>query len=226
MTQRGFRMANNGNGTGNCADIRLIHAVHNTFRSGLTRMIDATAKLEPSALQSSMGPYWTFYSAILDYHHHNEDDEDFPLLVGYYPDIQPLVDELGADHRQMLEVMAKINAAVEVFQKTPDAAGRDAINAAAIDLRDLFFPHLDREDAEVLPMYAKWIPYAEWDKLETKALKGIPKPQMPYAVGAIDETIRSTPEAERPEGPPLPVKIFLSLSWRKKWAGLSEPLRT
>jgi hemerythrin-like domain-containing protein len=217
-------MANDGNGNG--ADIRLIQAVHNTFRTGLTRLIDATAKLEPSALQSSIGPYWTFYSAILDYHHHNEDEEDFPLLAGYCPDIQPLVDILGADHRQMLEVMAKINSAVESFQKTPDVAGRDAINAAAVELRDLFFPHLDREDAEILPMYAKWIPHNQWAKLETKALKGIPKPQMPYAVGALDETIKSTPESERPEGPPLPVKIFLSLSWRKKWSGLVQPLLT
>ncbi|HUE09115.1 MAG TPA: hemerythrin domain-containing protein [Acidimicrobiales bacterium] len=217
-------MANGSNGA--CADIRLIQAVHNTFRSGLTRMIDATSKLDPAALQPSVGPYWNFYSAILDYHHHNEDDVDFPMLAGYYPDIQPTVDELGADHREMLDVMAKINVAVETFQNTPDAAGRDGINGAAVELRELFFPHLDREDAEVLPMYAKWIPHDEWDKLETKTLKGIPKPVMPYAVGALDETISSTPEAERPEGPPLPVKIFLSLSWRKKWAGLSEPLRT
>jgi hemerythrin-like domain-containing protein len=217
-------MANDGNGDG--ADIRLIQAVHNTFRTGLTRLIDATAKLEPSALQSSIGPYWTFYSAILDYHHHNEDEEDFPMLAGYYPDVQPLVDNLGADHRQMLEVMAKINTAVESFQNTPDVAGRDRINAAAVELRDLFFPHLDREDTDVLPMYAKWIPHDEWAKLETKALKGIPKPQMPYAVGALDETIKSTPESERPEGPPLPVKIFLSLSWRKKWSGLVQPLLT
>lgn len=215
-------MANDSKG--NAADIRLIQAVHNTFRTGLTRLIDATAKLEPSALQSSVGRYWNFYSAILDYHHHNEDDEDFPLLAGYYPDIQPLVDELGADHRQMLDVMAKVNAAVESFQTTPETAGKDEINAAAVELRDLFFPHLDREDAEVLPMYAKWIPHDEWDKLETKALKGIPKPQMPYAVGALDETIRSTPEDERPLGPPLPVKVFLALSWRKKWAGLVQPL--
>jgi hypothetical protein len=213
-------MANDGDG----ADIRLIQAVHNTFRVGLTRLIDATAKLEPPALGSSVGPYWDFYSAILDYHHNNEDHEDFPMLAGYYPDIQPLVDELGADHRQMLEVMAKINSAVASFQTTPDLAGRDAINAGAVGLRDLFFPHLDREDAEVLPMYAKWIPHDQWAKLETKALKGIPKPQMPYAVGALDETITSTPEAERPEGPPLPVKIFLSLSWRKKWSGLVQPL--
>jgi hypothetical protein len=136
------------------------------------------------------------------------------------------VDELGADHRQMLEVMARVNAAVESFEKAPDTAGRDAINAAAVELRDLFFPHLDREDADVLPMYAKWIPPDVWDKLETKALKNIPKPAMPYAVGGLDETIRSMPEAERPKGPPLPVKIFLSLSWRKKWAAMSDPLRT
>jgi hemerythrin-like domain-containing protein len=203
-----------------------MQAVHNTFRTGLTRLIDATAKLEPSALASTVGPYWNFYAAILDYHHHNEDDEDFPLLASYYPDILPLVDQLGADHRQMLEVIAKVNAAVESFEKTPDTAGRDAINAAAVELRNLFFPHLDREDADILPMYAKWIPSDVWEKLETKALKNIPKPQMAYAVGGLDETIRSTPEAERPEGPPLPVKIFLALSWRKKYERLVQPLLT
>ena len=217
-------MANGTNGNG--SDIRLIQAVHNTFRLALTRLIDATAKLEPAALQPYIGQYWTFCSVMLDYHHHNEDDEDFPLLVSYYPDIQPLVDELGADHRQMVDIMAKIDAAVESFQKTPDVAGRDAINAGVVELRDLFFPHLDREDAEVLPMYAKWIPHDVWAKLETKALKGIPKSQMAYAVGAIDETISSTPKADQPDGPPLPVKIFLSLSWRKKWAGLVQPLLT
>ena len=127
-------------GSNSGADIRLIQAVHNTFRLGMTRMVDATAKLEPAALQSSIGPYWDFYSAILDYHHHNEDSEDFPTLATVYPDSQPLIDELGADHQQMVGVMEKISGAVDSFQKTPDMAGRDVINAAAIELRDLFFP--------------------------------------------------------------------------------------
>jgi hypothetical protein len=164
---------------------------------------------------------------MLDFHHHNEDDHDFPLLASYYPDIQPLADELGADHRQMVDLMRKLDAAVEAFEKTPDVANRDAINAAAVELRDLFFPHLDREDVEVLPMYAKWIPYDVWEKLEKKTLKSIPKPAMPYAVAGLDETIRATPEADRPEGgPPLPVKILLALSWRKKYAALIQPMLT
>ena len=124
----------------------------------------------------------------------------------------------------MLDVLKKIDTATDSFQKNPDVATRDAINAGAVELRDLFIPHLDREDAEVLPMYAKWIPFDEWDRLETKALKGIPKPYMGTAVGAIDEVIRSTPEAQQPAPPPPPVRILLSLSWRKKWAGFVRPL--
>jgi hemerythrin-like domain-containing protein len=214
-------MANNSDAK---ADIRLIQVVHNTFRLGITRMVEATAQLEPAALVSCIGPYWAFYSSILDYHHHNEDEDDFPLLASKYPDIQPLVEELGADHRQMLDVLKKIDTAVEAFQKTPDVANRDAINAGAVELRDLFFPHLDREDAEVLPMYAKWISFDEWDALETKALKGIPKPYVGTAVGAIDEVIRSTPEDKQPGPPPPPVRIMLSLSWRRKWAAFVRPL--
>ncbi len=217
-------MANTSNGKG--ADIRLIQQVHNTFRVALTRMIDATERLEPAALQHSVGPYWNFYAGILDYHHHNEDDEDFPLLARYYPDMAPLADELGADHRQLLGVMEKISTAVGSFQRTLDVAGRDEVHAGAVELRDLFFPHLDREDAEVLPLYAEWIPHDEWARLETKALKGIPKPQMAYAVGALDETIRSAPESEQPDPPPVPVRVLLALSWRKKWAGLVRPLLT
>ncbi len=212
------------NRTDRKADVRLIQVVHNMFRLGLTRLVDATAKQEPSALQSSVGPYWEYYSAILDYHHHNEDLEDFPTLARFYPDAQPLIDELGVDHQQMDQLMKKISAAIDSFQKTPDVAGRDEINAAVMELRDLFFPHLDREDAEIFPMYAKWIPYDIWEQLGTKALRGIPKPQMACAVGAIDEVIRSTPQGEQPDGPPLPVRVLLALAWRKKWAGFVKPI--
>ena len=216
-------MANNED---NLADTRLLQAVHKTFRLATTRLIDATANLEPAALQHAIGPYWTFYAAILEYHHHTEDNEEFPVLVRLYPEIGSLIDELGRDHNEMEGAIAKIDAAVKAFQANSDQAGRDRINVAATELRDFFFPHLDREDADVIPMFAKWIPPKEWDRMDAKALRGIPKPQLPYAVGALDEVIQSLPEAERPSGPPLPVKVMLSLSWRKKWASISQPILT
>lgn len=206
------------------ADTRLLQAVHKTFRVATTRMIDATAKLEPSALQGTIGPYWTFYSAILHYHHHTEDTEEFPVLTVAYPDIKPLIEELGRDHQKMEGAIDTVDAAVLAFEQKPDGAGRDQINAAMVELRDLFFPHLDVEDADVIPMFAKWIPPDEWARMDAKALRGIPKPQLPLAVGALDETIQSLPAADRPSSPPLPIRILLALSWRKRWAALVRPL--
>jgi hypothetical protein len=60
--------------------------------------------------------------------------------------------------------------------------------------------------------------------VDSKALRGIPKSHMPFAVGALDKTIRSLPPADQPSGPPLPVRVMLVLSWRKKWANLIQPL--
>lgn len=153
-----------------------------------------------------------FYSAILEYHHHNEDHDEFPVLIGYYPDIKPLIEEFGADHFKIVTVLEEIDGAVRAFEQDPDDSGRDRINAGVVELRDLFSPRLDREDADVIPMYAQWIPPKQWDQMNTKALRGIPKPHMAYGVGALDETIRSLPAADRPPGLPLPVRVMLALS--------------
>lgn len=206
------------------ADTRLLQAVHKTFRSATTRMVDASARMDPAALRKAIGPFWDFYSAILNYHHHTEDTEEFPALTRVYPEIKPLIEELGRDHVRMEDAIANVDAAMESFDKNPDAAGKTRLNAALVELRDLFFPHLDREDADVIPMFAKWIPPDEWAAMDEKALRNIPKAVLPIAVGALDETIRSLPYAEQPLPPPLPVRVMLSLSWRRKWSALVRPL--
>ncbi len=163
------------------ADIRLIQVVHNMFRLGITRMVEATAKLEPAwPLRSSLGPYWAFYSSILDYHHHNEDDHDFPLLLSKYPDIQPLVDELRSGPPTDARCVEEDRHGDGFVSKAaPTWPARDVPSTLARSSCEISsFRHLDREDAEVLPMYARWIPFDEWDRLETKALKGIPEPHM------------------------------------------------
>jgi hypothetical protein len=60
--------------------------------------------------------------------------------------------------------------------------------------------------------------------MDNEALKSIPRQYLPKAVGALDEVIRSLPEAERPSGPPPPIRLMLALAWRKKWAEFVKPL--
>jgi len=198
--------------------------VHKAFRLGTTRLVDATEKLEPSALQPIIGQHWAFYEAVLHDHHHNEDDSIFPALVAVRPDLQPLVEKLEEDHRQLIPTMDSVGAAVSAFDEQPDSAHQAAMHDALVSLRDLFFPHLDVEDAQIIPAIGESVPAKQWERLDQEALRSIPRPHLAMAVASLDEVIRSMPSDDRPPPPPLPIRMMLTLSWRRRFTQWMKPL--
>jgi hemerythrin-like domain-containing protein len=206
------------------ADTRLYLVVHNAFRLATTRLADATEKLEPSMLQHTIGSRWNFYDAVLHHHHHNEDDSVFPALLAARPDMEALVRRLEDDHQQLIGNMEAVDSAIAAFETRPDAAHQKAMHDAVVAVREMFFPHLDTEDEQILPAIATSIPPQEWDRLDQAALTSIPRQYRPTAVGAIDELIQGLPKEERPPPAPLPIRLMLALSWRKKWSIWVKPL--
>ena len=207
------------------ADTRLYLIVHNTFRLMTTRFVDASEKLEPSALEHMIGSRWSVYAALLHEHHHNEDDSIFPALVAARPDMNALVTRLEDDHHQLIATMETVDAAVSAFDESPDAGHQQAMHDAMRAVRDVFFPHLDTEDEQILPAISESISPKEWERLDKAALKAIPKQYLPTAVGALDEVIREVPKDEQPPPPPLPIRLMLALSWRKNYSLWVKPLR-
>ena len=206
------------------ADTRIFQIVHKTFRLMTNRFVDATEKLPPSTLQPMIGSHWDFYAAVLHHHHHTEDDSIYPALLAVKPDLETLVKTLAEDHRQLVGSIDDANAAVTAFEHEPDPANQKSMHEAIVAVRDAFFPHLDVEDAQIIPAITQSMPPKEWDRLDKQALKSIPRQYLPTAVGALDEVIQGLPEQERPPPPPLPIRLMLALSWRKKWAVWVEPL--
>jgi hemerythrin-like domain-containing protein len=201
-----------------------LQAVHKTFRLATTRLVDATARLEPSALKPIIGQYWDFYSTLLHHHHQTEDTSLFPALVAARPDMTDLVAKLGADHKNLVAALDSAGSAIATFASRPDRTTQQDMHESIVAVREEFFPHLDTEDAEVIPALRDAIPPKEWDRMDTEALKSIPRPYMSKAVGGLDEVIRSLPEADRPPGPPLPIRVMLAVSWRRKWAEFIKPV--
>jgi hemerythrin-like domain-containing protein len=194
------------------------------FRRSTTRLVDATAKLEPSAVEPVIGSQWDFYTAILHHHHHTEDVSVFPALAAVRPDIRSTIDMLEDEHIELAPNIDAVDTAVAAFVKQPCASTQAAVHNALVALRDWFFPHLDLEDEKILPAIAESIPPKQWEQLDKAALKTIPRKYLPSAVAALDEVIRSLPERDRPAPPPPPIRIMLSLSWRKRWMAQVEPL--
>jgi hemerythrin-like domain-containing protein len=212
------------NRRGAYADTRVLQAVHKTFRLATTRMVDAADRLEPDALEAVIGPFWEFYAAGLHHHHHTEDTVAFPALVAVRPHMAGLLDELEEDHRKLVVAMDAVQSRVTAFGSRPDPATQEALRDSLVVLRDQFFPHLDVEDAEVIPAFAEAIPPKDWDRMDKHALKSIPRPHLPKAVAALDEVIRRSPKEDRPSGPPPPIRFMLAVSWRRKWAQFVKPL--
>jgi hemerythrin-like domain-containing protein len=206
------------------ADTRLLQAAHRTLRLATTRMVDATERLEPAALRPVITPFWNFYAAALHHHHHTEDTAAFPALISVRPDMAALVAELEEDHQRLAATIDAVHLAVQAFEHKPDSATQRRLHDTFSALRDRFFAHLDNEDAKVLPVFAEAIPPKEWNRMDNKALRSIPRQHLPKAVGALDEVIRSLPEAERPSSPPPPIRFMLAVSWRNKWAEFVRPL--
>jgi hemerythrin-like domain-containing protein len=206
------------------ADTRVLQVVHKTFRLATTRMVDGTERLEPAALKPVIGPFWDFYAAVLHHHHHAEDTAAFPALISVRPDMAVLVAELEEDHQRLAAAIDAVHVTIGAFDSKPDpAAQRDLHNALSV-LRDQFFAHLDVEDEKVIPVFAEAIPPEDWARMDNEILKSIPRQHLPKAVGALDEVIRGLPEAERPSGPPPPIRVMLAVSWRKRWAEFVRPL--
>jgi len=204
-------------------DIRLYRVVHEMFRRSTTRLVDATSRLAPSTLHPVIGPQWDFYAAILDHHHRTEDESIFPALVAVRPDMRSTIDMLEDEHIELAPNIEAVESAVAIFVKQPDESSQAAVHDALVALRDWFFPHLDVEDATILPAIAESIPPQQWGQLDKAALKSIPRKHLGSAVGALDEVTQSMPEGDRPAPPPPPIRVMLSLSWRKKWADKVEP---
>ena len=207
------------------ADTRLYLIVHNAFRLMTTRFVDATEKLEPSALQPMIRSRWNDYAALLHEHHHNEDDSIFPALVAGRPDLIALITRLEDDHQHLIRTMEDVDSAMSAFEASPDAAHQQTLHNALLAVRELFFPHLDTEDEQILPAIAESIPPKEWERLDNAALESIPRQYLPTAVGALDEVIHDTPKEKQPPPPSLPIRLMLALSWRKKYSTWVKPLR-
>jgi hemerythrin-like domain-containing protein len=204
----------------------VLQVVHKTFRLATNRLVDGTARLEPSALQPVIGQYWKFYAGVLHHHHHTEDTVAFPALVSVRPHMAALIKDLEEDHKKLVASLDAVESRVAAFEKKPEPATQQDLHDAMAAVRDQFFPHLDTEDAQVIPAFAEAIPPKDWERMDNQALKSIPRPYLPKAVGALDEVIRGLPEAERPAGPPPPIRFMLALSWRRKWAEFVKPLIT
>jgi hemerythrin-like domain-containing protein len=203
--------------------------VHKAFRetgqeiaTGLARLADAD--IDPERVRG-VADIWNFYSRSLQGHHVHEDDAIWPKVVERKPDFSEIEKQMEQEHGEVDRVLEPAGSAVAAMRTSPDPttikAAAEAIAACVRELDE----HLDHEEAIAFPVVQQALGRKEFDKMGEEFLRSTPKADLPYAAASLDEMARSVPEAERPPPPPIPVRLLIALSWRRKYRRFVAPLR-
>jgi hemerythrin-like domain-containing protein len=206
------------------ADIRDVLVVHTILRRMLDKLIAATERLDPAEAASVIPSRWALYVRGLHHHHEGEDNDFFPVIVRDAPSTEVLVTQLSSEHQELVTLLDAADAAVAALEQQPSADNRQAARDAMAAVRDQLFPHLDKEEAQLLPVAADSVDPAEWKRLGDDAFRSVPKSDLPVVAGAFDDVARSLPAADRPPPPPIFVRVLVAVAWRRRYEKWIAPL--
>lgn len=152
------------------ADTSDMRAVHKVFRESLASAPQFIAGAANDDVRRTMiANYYANVMEFLKVHHDGEEELVFPLLCERAPEQRSILDKAAADHQSVLGPMDTVGDRIEVWQTKGDDGIQGILDALAA-LQATLIPHLDEEEAEVLPLAAAHMNAAEWGQLPGHAM--------------------------------------------------------
>jgi hemerythrin-like domain-containing protein len=138
----------NDDGTASMATAMMMS--HHGFRRDLTRFARALAELDGSdgARASALQGEWRAYHEALHHHHEAEDTRMFPHFASQIPALAPVIEGLTVEHRRLDPLLERGDAA---FARLPDVPHVAEARAVIAELGELLAPHLELEEAQIIP---------------------------------------------------------------------------
>jgi iron-sulfur cluster repair protein YtfE (RIC family) len=169
------------------ADTSDMPAVHNVFRESLAsapKLIASAAG--DDARRVMIANYYANLINFLKVHHDGEEELVFPVLSERAPEQRAILDKAAADHQAVIGLMAAVDDHVEMWQTKGDDGAQGMLDALAT-LEATLIPHLDEEEAEVLPIAAAHMNVAEWGQLPGHAMGHFQGDKIWLIIGSIRE---------------------------------------
>ena len=211
------------------ADTAMMGIVHDALRRDLRRAQEALAGGASPAKRRRLVDHLGWMMDFLHAHHGGEDEGLYPMVRAADPDADGLLDAMDADHRAIHPTMDAVTAAAQRWGRTGSDPDRTALLRALDALADTLLPHLDREEAEAMPLVSATLTHRQWhDWDQTYNIK--PKPLSVLAeegnwlLDGLDERRRQIVLHEVPLVPRLIVLYGFGRRYRQHAAARWEVL--
>jgi hypothetical protein len=167
-------------------------AVHKVFRGSLASAPDLVGSATGDDIRRELiANYYDNVVAFLRAHHEGEDQLIYPVVIERAPAHQEVL-ELGKhQHEDVVPLMDAVTASVDAWRAEGDSRAPElADSLQALD--DALSPHLDYEEAEVVPIAAEYLTVQEWGALAGHALGSFTGDKVWLIMGLVRENF--TPE--------------------------------
>ncbi len=147
------------------ADTSDMAAVHKVFRDSLASAPRFVASAASDDTRREV--IANYYANLIDFlrvHHEGEEELLFPVLSERVPEQQGILDKAVADHHTVVELIATADNRIEMWTVEGDG-GAESLLGALGALEAALIPHLDDEEAFVVPLAATHMNAAEWGQL-------------------------------------------------------------
>lgn len=153
------------------ADTFMMGVMHDALRRDFARAREVlTAATPPGDTQRiAVAEHLSFMLTFLDAHHHSEDDTLWPLVRANDPTLGQLLDSMSRDHEVIAGEVDQLEEAAQRSAGQRDDNAQEGLLAAIDRLTAVLGPHLDREEAELMPRVAECMSNDEWRAFEKSA---------------------------------------------------------
>jgi hypothetical protein len=195
-------------------DLTGYRILHRGMRRDAARLRDAVSHLTEVDRPRRTPMLSRWYGGFLGefrHHHTVEDEIFFPALAHRVPAFADEVGHLEDEHRRLEQALVAVEGTMADLadqRRGFSESHRSAVDALASACADLN-AHLDHEDDDVLPLFVAHMSVIEFDEIEERAAKSLPRSQIAFSVPWL---VSQTTEEERHhlmKGAPL----FLRLVW-------------
>jgi hemerythrin HHE cation binding domain-containing protein len=189
-------------------------AVHQVFRlslaAGPSFVASAAGSDERRALISN---YYVNVIDFLEAHHEGEEQLVFPLLSERAAGSLSVVDVARQQHADVTALVEAAKAGMHEWESTGDTAAGMAVQSLQA-LTEVLIPHLDQEEAELLPLASRHLSVEEWGQLPGHTMRGFSGDKIWLILGLIRENFTDAQRQMLSEKMPPPL--------REMWESMGE----
>ena len=187
-------------------DVTEMVAVHRVFRNAFAMAPQLIGGVADGDLERA-GLVGGFYDAVLKFlhaHHSGEDDLLFPKLLERAEDPE-LVARINGQHELVDHALAVAEATLTEWALDGSATTAARLVGEIETLSAATLPHLDEEEAEILPIVTEHITLTEWQELPGHAMKATDPADLWLILGLVREQMSDEQKARMEEGMPPPL---------------------